>query len=309
MSLITVFSESALKQLLLSMTLYFLLSLEPLYRTELSEASREITIALQNGTGNTYTYFISKLISDLGGEVLIAGTIIVAFIWFSRARAFYYIVLMILVNSLTSIGKIYYHQPRPYMIYDSVHVNGSCSTDYGHPSGHALTSMAVSVAVMFDYYASYPSDELWKKILAGICIPWVPILVGLSRLYNGVHSLDQVFLGWALGVWTACLAHFILRDFILEHIDTLLYKNNTVLKSSDYSAFIVLATCIFSVLISSLIAVYQYTDYTFTVPTAWKNRIYSKCNKIVTGDNFQGDSLVTGGFMGLFLGSYFGVVY
>ena len=39
--------------------------------------------------------------------------------------------------------------------------------------------------------------------------------IAYSRLFLGVHSLNQIFFGALLGAWFAFSAHFILRDSLI----------------------------------------------------------------------------------------------
>ena len=56
---------------------------------------------------------------------------------------------------IMSIGKMGYHQPRPYMVDDDVEVHG-CSKEFGHPSGHSLAAGAMITVVALDYIRSNP---------------------------------------------------------------------------------------------------------------------------------------------------------
>ena len=80
--------------------------------------------------------------------------------------------------------------------------------------------MTICISLLLDRIASYPNDRVFLRIIfiiAGICFP---LLVGFSRLYNGVHSLDQIFLGLFIGVWLSFVNHFLLRELIIEHAAT-----------------------------------------------------------------------------------------
>lgn len=83
--------------------------------------------------------------------------------------------------------KILFAQPRPYDLDPSVGM--ARETSYGLPSGHAQSSAT-----------------FWGVLAPWIRKPWgltlalfLPFLIGLSRVYLGVHFPSDVFLGWALG--------------------------------------------------------------------------------------------------------------
>mmetsp|Transcript_23379 Transcript_23379/g.23001 ORF Transcript_23379/g.23001 Transcript_23379/m.23001 type:complete len:92 (+) Transcript_23379:185-460(+) len=73
--------------------------------------------------------------------------IFVTFAWSSRARAFYYLVVFCLITYIQSITKIFYHQPRPYMVDTDIEVY-DCSSEMGSPSGHTVIA-TISISVIF----------------------------------------------------------------------------------------------------------------------------------------------------------------
>lgn len=89
--------------------------------------------------------------------------------------------------------KFLFHSPRPYWISDKV-IAYSQESSFGLPSGHAQIA-----GTMWGWLA-VEIKKRWFTILAIVLI----FLIGLSRLFLGVHFLSDVLLGWALGgltVW------------------------------------------------------------------------------------------------------------
>jgi membrane-associated phospholipid phosphatase len=84
--------------------------------------------------------------------------------------------------------KLFIHGPRPYWI--DTHVNAmAAESSFGPPSGHAQT------AVVY-----------WGTLAAGIARRWawalamfIMLMVGLSRIYLGVHFPTDVLAGWVVG--------------------------------------------------------------------------------------------------------------
>ena len=95
--------------------------------------------------------------------------------------------VLITVDSFGMYFKHLFHQPRPYWKGE---VEGlSQETSYGIPSTHASDSLAV-----WGYVA------LWvKKTWVWILTTVIVLLIGISRLYLGVHFLHDVLFGWILG--------------------------------------------------------------------------------------------------------------
>ena len=81
-----------------------------------------------------------------------------SYVWLDRSKAFYYLTFFGEIMFVMSIGKMWYHSPRPYMVSDEVEVFG-CATEYGHPSGHSLNAMTFSIGLLLDRIASSPKDS------------------------------------------------------------------------------------------------------------------------------------------------------
>lgn len=98
-------------------------------------------------------------------------------------------VMLVLVSTdfLGASFKQLLHQPRPYWVGD-VKPLGS-ETSYGNPSSHA----SVSLAVWGTLAHRLKKDWLWAVSIL------VLFLIGLSRLYLGVHFPHDVLGGWLLG--------------------------------------------------------------------------------------------------------------
>ena len=91
-------------------------------------------------------------------------------------------------GALNELLKIFFHAPRPYMVDERVIKYGR-STSFGMPSGHA------QVAASFWGYVLFRSKTLVPRSIALLMI----FLIGVSRIYLGVHSPAQVLAGWLIG--------------------------------------------------------------------------------------------------------------
>jgi hypothetical protein len=96
-------------------------------------------------------------------------------------------ILIFLSTAINLRLKLLFAQPRPYDLDPSVAL--AREHTFGLPSNHAQTStvFAGSAAPLF--------RRPWGLVLAIA----LPLLVGLSRIYLGVHFPTDVLAGWALG--------------------------------------------------------------------------------------------------------------
>jgi len=96
--------------------------------------------------------------------------------------------LLLITDTFTNYFKQLFHQPRPYWLGE---VQGLASeASYAFPSAHASNTMA-----LFGYLM-YRIRKGWAWALGSIVI----FLIGLSRMYLGVHFPSDVLAGWILGL-------------------------------------------------------------------------------------------------------------
>ncbi len=111
------------------------------------------------------------------------------FYWMvSVPLGFRLLLLLVTTDFVTTTFKHLFHQPRPYWL-GQVKALGS-ETSYGLPSSHASDSLAVWG------YLAYAIQKVWLWIFAIVIV----ILIGISRLYLGVHFPHDVLVGWLIGL-------------------------------------------------------------------------------------------------------------
>ena len=69
-------------------------------------------------------------------------------------------------------------------------------TNYSFPSGHSMSAM---VGYGFFIIQLRKSDLKYKKIWIGLCMVMI-VLIGLSRIYLGVHYFSDVLGGYLIGL-------------------------------------------------------------------------------------------------------------
>jgi membrane-associated phospholipid phosphatase len=102
-------------------------------------------------------------------------------------------VILMFSTSLNCALKLAFHGVRPY--WYSAEVRGMAEeTSFGVPSNHAQ-----SATVVWGLLAAFVR-KWWGWLVAGLLV----FLIGISRLYLGVHFPHDVLLGWLIGgliVW------------------------------------------------------------------------------------------------------------
>ena len=97
-------------------------------------------------------------------------------------------VILLVGSSLKDVFKLAFHAPRPYWVSSKVQALAT-ETSFGLPSGHSSTAVEV-----WGMLASRVKKS-WAWIVAILII----LLIGISRMYLGVHFPSDVLVGWLFG--------------------------------------------------------------------------------------------------------------
>jgi membrane-associated phospholipid phosphatase len=97
-------------------------------------------------------------------------------------------IILLLSTSLNDALKMVFHAPRPYWVSSEV-IGYARETSFGVPSGHA--QIAAGVWGML----AVGLRKWWAWVIVILLI----LLIGVSRLYLGVHFLQDVVAGWIIG--------------------------------------------------------------------------------------------------------------
>lgn len=129
---------------------------------------------------------------------LMVVTIVLLLVWGRRRYA-------LLVGLVVSTGvaaetlvKVLVQRPRPPAGLMLV----KTPMTYAFPSGHATASVLLYGVVVFVVFLEVPGVR--ERLLALLAAASVLFMIGLSRVYLGVHWMTDVHAGWALGAaWLA----------------------------------------------------------------------------------------------------------
>ncbi|MCM3163822.1 phosphatase PAP2 family protein [Metabacillus litoralis] len=80
------------------------------------------------------------------------------------------------------------------------------ASHYSFPSGHAMNSTAIYGFICF-LLVFYIIKEHKKRMTAAVMTAVLVFLIGVSRMYLGVHYLTDVLAGWSVGfIWLVILS-------------------------------------------------------------------------------------------------------
>ena len=152
----------------------------------------------RRGSLNTLTGYANAL----GGTYSVIGLVIVVFFIFRWRLGRWdesLVILTVMVGEVTIFLAVTFtvQRSRPAVI----HLDKSPPT-LSYPSGHTAAALALYGGVAVLLFLIHGRN--WKTIILAVALFSLPILVGISRLYRGMHFPTDVLAG-ALGggVWMA----------------------------------------------------------------------------------------------------------
>lgn len=155
---------------------------------------------------------IVKIITNLGGPVIIA-IICLVLCGLHQTRMKYGIPVVITVFSsfiLNTILKYIFARQRPSVLRL---IN---ETSYSFPSGHSMINASLYTIIILLLLKN--ADKKGKRIIASITLVILFIIIGLSRIYLGVHYFGDVVAGWILGVFVAFIVYLVIKYFETKNI-------------------------------------------------------------------------------------------
>lgn len=146
-------------------------------------------------------------VTDLGGAIF-STLIAMVFILFGSKNIKYIGIECMFVLGISQIVvqglKKILSRERPYKIIEQLNTFGIDLSDYSFPSGHTTASFSIASTLALNI----PRISLIVFFLA--------LIIGISRIYLGVHYPTDVAAGIILGVGTSILVHMYLLKYIGE---------------------------------------------------------------------------------------------
>lgn len=155
---------------------------------------------------------IMKFITNIGGIVMITTVTIFSFIVTKNKRiALCILINVIIITTLNIILKNIIQRPRPEG-FRLVSESG-----YSFPSGHSMVSAAFYGLITYFFYINIKN----KKIRNLICIfmSIFILLIGVSRIYLGVHYASDVIAGFLIAIAYLIIFISIIKKTIYDTLD------------------------------------------------------------------------------------------
>ena len=149
----------------------------------------------RNATDNILTPFMNGT-SDFAVSYLI---LLMAFLYwcYDKRRGLLIMAALCLSLAITAIVKLTACVYRPWIRDPRVIPAGKLPSSYSFPSGHTSTGTPIYLGAAIIFWQNKKT-----KILAVLCVIFA-LLTGFSRNYLGVHTPQDVFVGFVISI--ACL--------------------------------------------------------------------------------------------------------
>lgn len=161
---------------------------------------------------NNILTIIFKFITNLGGAYCIIIISILCAIFIKNKKiAFAIPINLILSTMLNLMLKNIVERPRPigYRLIDE--------TGYSFPSGHSMISSAFYGLIIYFIWKNVKNTKL--KYISCILLSLLILLIGISRIYLGVHYASDV-----IGGFTISIAYLIIFTTTFKTIFSLKFK-------------------------------------------------------------------------------------
>jgi hypothetical protein len=170
-----------------------LFSCEFLFRSVFSEISvKLVKKVLKEGDMSHCNFLKSLQFFEYEGRFLLL------FVVYNFTNTFSALSLVLLDSFsvyLNGVMKMIYQEPRPFWVETDLYPC-ICASNYGNPSTTGINQFILFAVTYKAFTSTY--KNLNKFLIASLC--GVPvILIYSSRLFQGIHSLNQLFFGLGIG--------------------------------------------------------------------------------------------------------------
>jgi len=287
----------------------------------LKKASDKWAISWQNKYGSSLVPLFEGLAFYVNDYVVGGLSIFLFVIAKKKSVSIRYIAYISMIIYHASLFQMMYADPRPFMRNSQIQVY-ECQLAFGKPSGHAMNGFIIIAAFLYLYVSPLYNIEFAKKanysdsqndhrikLLSRTCkiiviVLWIIgmlliAVTGISRIYLGDHSLDQVIIGWVIGI--------ISFASIVTPLEGLLKEFNTRIITIEKSATELFSWFIGLYFLHIILAIVIFeiqTDVTHYQPI-WIQNIQQKCG-VQTGEILLSVSFVTSSTISFGAGIYAG---
>ena len=173
------------------------------------------------------------MITNLGTPMVSLLLYIVCFNLMPKPAALYFWCGMGTVLYLDNELKSIYAEKRPYWVTDDIN-STHCMLGFGNPSGHMLNTTYFWLTLYLHCYHEVGVKAARMSVfctayiikMAATCIGIsLIIFMAFSRVYLGVHSINEVIFGTILGATFSLIGHYKIKPLFLAMPELLYFDS------------------------------------------------------------------------------------
>lgn len=134
-------------------TIVLISLLNLIFRPFLYQLSIDYILDLQKRGRNPYLFMFFNTIKELGSAEFIYGTLILIYVFCSRALALHYTFIISAMMFFLCFMKTVVMYPRPYQYHDDI-LPTSCSAQWGCPSATSIRVSTLVTSLFLDFFYS-----------------------------------------------------------------------------------------------------------------------------------------------------------
>lgn len=146
-------------------------------------------------------------ITDFGGAICTSLFLFILILLGNQKMkyiGFESLIALTISQSIVFLLKKTLSRERPYKIIEHLNTFGIDMKDYSFPSGHTTASFSIATTIALNM----PRTSIYIFLLA--------MIIGISRIYLGVHYPTDVAAGIILGLSASLMVHFYVLEYINE---------------------------------------------------------------------------------------------
>lgn len=153
-----------------------------------------------------------KVITKFGSATILTIIAVGSYIFVNNKKIGCGIVLNLAISALLNVAiKEMVQRPRPPMEFRMVE-----ETSFSFPSGHSMTSAAFYGLIIYFAFKNIENKNI--RNVACVCLSVLIFLIGISRIYLGVHYASDVLAGFTIAiVYLILYINFALKLFKKEN--------------------------------------------------------------------------------------------
>lgn len=151
---------------------------------------------------------IFLIITNLGSPYVLIVLTLLSFLLKNKKLSFIITGNLGLITIINQVLKFIVKRPRPSDLFLIV------ETGYSFPSGHSMVSLSFYGLLIYFIYKYFKNKEL--KIFLITFLSLIIILIGISRVYLGVHFVSDVISGFLLSLSYLMIFIKVINKFILK---------------------------------------------------------------------------------------------